>query len=201
MNNNLDNLYTSNATLFSKKYIDYLSSVLANIDTNEISNFISTLLSARDRGATIFFAGNGGSAATASHFVNDLSIGINDYKKPFRAVSLTDNVPTVTAISNDFCYDEVFVRQLQIHGKEGDVLVGISASGNSSNLIKAIEYANESGIKTTALTAFDGGIMKGMANESVHIPTMQKEYGPAEDAHMMIDHLVSSYLMRFVKEG
>ena len=160
MNNNLDNLYTSNATLFSKKYIDYLSSVLANIDTNEISNFISTLLSARDRGATIFFAGNGGSAATASHFVNDLSIGINDYKKPFRAVSLTDNVPTVTAISNDFCYDEVFVRQLQIHGKEGDVLVGISASGNSSNLIKAIEYANESGIKTTALTAFDGGIMK-----------------------------------------
>ena len=72
MNNNLDNLYTSNATLFSKKYIDYLSSVLANIDTNEISNFISTLLSARDRGATIFFAGNGGSAATASHFVNDL---------------------------------------------------------------------------------------------------------------------------------
>ena len=109
--NNIDLFYASDAAVFAEKYIEYLSSVLASIDTNEISAFISTLLDARSRGATIFF---GGSAATASHFVNDLSIGTNDYDQPFRVVSLTDNVPTVTALSNDFGYEEIFIRQLRI---------------------------------------------------------------------------------------
>jgi|SaaInlStandDraft_2_1057019.scaffolds.fasta_scaffold93780_2 D-sedoheptulose 7-phosphate isomerase len=198
--NNIDLFYASDAAVFAEKYIEYLSSVLASIDTNEISAFISTLLDARSRGATIFFAGNGGSAATASHFVNDLSIGTNDYDQPFRVVSLTDNVPTVTALSNDFGYEEIFIRQLRIYSKEGDVLVGISASGNSLNLVKAFEYAKLSGIKTVAITAFNGGQLKSMANEGIHVPTMQEEYGPAEDSHMVLDHLVVSYLMRYIKD-
>ena len=197
--NNIDRLYTADPVAFAGAYLKYLESVLRRIDAQEIGRFIQTLLQARERGATIFFIGNGGSAATASQFANDLSIGINDYDRPFRATSLTDNVPIITAIGNDFGYEEIFVRQLRILGKKGDVLVGISASGNSPNLLKAFEHARAAGIKTVAITAFDGGKMKTLADEGIHIPTEAKEYGPAEDAHMVLDHLVGAYLMRFVR--
>ena len=199
--NNLDKIYTSDPVNFAKAYIDYLQTVLQRINTDEIGRFIQTLLEARNRGAMIFFIGNGGSAATASHFANDLSIGTNDYDIPFRALSLTDNVPILTALGNDYGYEDIFIRQLRIHGKKGDVLVAISASGNSPNLIKAIEYACSAGIKTVAITAFNGGKMKTMADEGIHVPTELKEYGPAEDAHMMLDHLVGAYLMRLVKKN
>lgn len=199
--NNIDRFYSSDPVAFSVAYINYLQSVLMSIDAKEIGCFIKTLLDARSRGATIFFIGNGGSAATASHFANDLAIGTNDYEQPFRVISLTDNVPVITALSNDYGYDEIFVRQLRVYGKKGDVLVGISASGNSANLISAFNFANSAGIKTVALTAFDGGKMKSIADEGIHVPTGPKEYGPAEDAHMVLDHLISSYLMRFIKHG
>jgi D-sedoheptulose 7-phosphate isomerase len=199
--NNVDKFYTSDPIDFAESYINYLHKVLTNINNEEIAKFIETLLDARTRGATIFFIGNGGSAATASHFANDLAIGTNSYDQPFKVISLTDNVPTITAIGNDFGYDEIFVRQLRIYGQKDDVLVGISASGNSSNLINAFEYARSSGIKTVAITAFDGGKMKSMADEGIHVPTESKEYGPAEDAHMVLDHLIGAYLMRFIKNA
>jgi D-sedoheptulose 7-phosphate isomerase len=199
--NNLDKIYTSDPVNFAKAYIDYLQTVLQRINTDDIGRFIQTLLEARNRGAMIFFIGNGGSAATASHFANDLSIGTNDYDIPFRALSLTDNVPILTALGNDYGYEDIFIRQLRIHGRKGDVLVAISASGNSPNLIKAIEYACSAGIKTVAITAFNGGKMKTMVDEGIHVPTELKEYGPAEDAHMMLDHLVGAYLMRLVKKN
>jgi len=197
--NNIDRIFTEDPVAFAGAYLEYLKSVLSSIDNSEIGRFIETLLEARSRGAAIYFIGNGGSAATASHFANDLSIGTNDYDLPFRAISLVDNIPIITAISNDFGYDEIFVRQLQILGKKGDVLVGISASGNSINLIKAFDYALKEGIKTIAITAFDGGKMKILAEEGIHVPTEPKEYGPAEDAHMVLDHLVGAYLMRYIQ--
>ena len=199
--NNVDRLFTSDPADFAGAYIKYLQSVLQRIDAAEVGRFIETLLDARERGVTVFFMGNGGSAATASHFANDLSIGTNDYEKPFRAMSLTDNVPIITAIGNDFGYEEIFVRQLRILGKKGDVLVGISASGNSPNLLKAFDYARSAGIRTVAITAFDGGKMKSIADEGIHVPTEAREYGPAEDAHMVLDHLVGAYLMRHIKQA
>jgi D-sedoheptulose 7-phosphate isomerase len=199
--NNIDRMYTSDPVEFARGYLEYLQAVLRRIDPAEIGRFIRTLLDARERSATIFFIGNGGSAATASHFANDLSIGTNDYDKPFRAFSLTDNVPILTAIGNDFGYDEIFVRQLRALGKSGDVLIGISASGNSPNLLKAFEYARSIGISTIAITAFDGGRMKALANQGIHVPTDLREYGPAEDAHLVLDHLVTAYLMRYVRRG
>ena len=199
--NNIDSFFTSDPVAFSKSYFKYLQSVINNVETAEVGRFIETLLDARKRDATIFFIGNGGSAATSSHFANDISIGTNEYKLPFRALSLTDNVPIITAIGNDFGYDEIFVRQLRVLGKEGDVLVGISASGNSPNIIKAFEYAKKSGIKSVAITAFDGGKMKSLADEGIHVPTGLKEYGPAEDVHMILDHLVGAYLMRIVRHA
>ena len=120
--------------------------------------------------------------------------------KPFRAISLTDNQAIITAIGNDFGYDQIFLRQLKVLGRKDDILVGISASGNSANVINAMEYANSVGIKTVAITAFDGGIMKKIAQVGIHIPTGPKEYGPAEDVHMILDHLVGAYLMRLINE-
>lgn len=197
--NNVDRLFTSDPVRFAESYLAYLQIVLAAIDRAEIGTFIHTLLDARERGATIFFIGNGGSAATASHFANDLAIGANDYERPFRGLSLTDNVAALTAIGNDFGYEDIFSRQVRVLGKKGDVLVAISASGNSPNLIKAFDVARSMGIKTVALTAFDGGKMREMADERVHVATEKKEYGPAEDAHMVLDHLVSAYLTRHIR--
>ena len=196
--NNLDRIFTKDPVAFAEAYLDYLTSVLKTIDAREIGQFIETLLDARERGATIYFIGNGGSAATASHFANDIAIGTNSYEKPFRAVSLTDSNAIITAVGNDFGFEEIFVRQLRVLGRAGDVVVAISASGNSPNLIRAFDYAKSIGIKTVAITAFDGGKMKQMADEGVHVPTAPKEYGPAEDAHMVLDHLVGAYLMRFI---
>jgi len=197
--NNIDRIFTRDSKAFASEYLGYLASVLERIDVTQIARFIETLLAARDRAATVFFMGNGGSAATASHFANDLAIGTNDYDMPFRALSLTDNVSVMTALGNDVGYDDIFVRQVRVLGRKGDVLVGISASGNSPNLIKAFEYARSAFIKTVALTAFDGGRMKTMADEGIHVPTELGEYGPAEDAHMVLDHVVGAYLARFIK--
>jgi D-sedoheptulose 7-phosphate isomerase len=199
--NNIDRFYSSDPSAFAKAYLDYLQQVLRKLDPEEIARFIHTLLEARERGATIFFIGNGGSAATASHFANDLAIGTNDYEKPFRAIGLTDNVPILTAVGNDFGYEQIFVRQLRVLGRKGDVLIGISASGNSPNILHAFDHARTAGIKTVAITAFDGGKMKAQADEGIHVPTEPKEYGPAEDVHMVLDHLVGAYLMRFVRQG
>ena len=196
--NNLDRIFTKDPVAFAEAYLDYLTSVLKTIDTREIGQFIETLLDARERGANIYFIGNGGSAATASHFANDIAIGTNSYEKPFRAISLTDSNAIITAVGNDFGFEEIFVRQLRVLGRAGDVVVAISASGNSPNLIRAFDYAKSIGIKTVAITAFDGGKIKQMADEGVHVPTAPKEYGPAEDAHMVLDHLVGAYLMRFI---
>lgn len=199
--NNIEKLYDSDPEIFAKRYFQYLAEVLAQIDAQQVATFVRTLLDARERGATVFFMGNGGSAATASHFANDLSIGTNSYHKPFRVMSITDNVPVLTAIGNDFGYTDVFERQLRVLARKGDVVVGISASGNSPNLIKAFEAAREMGVRTVALTAFDGGKMRQVADEGIHVPTGMREYGPAEDAHMVLDHLVGAYLMQLVKRG
>ena len=196
--NNIDRFFSIDPVVFADAYLEYLAKILKEIDRKSIGLFVKTLLAARDRGASVFFIGNGGSATTASHFANDIAVGTNSYEKPFRAISLTDNQAIITAIGNDFGFEEVFVRQLRLIGKPGDVVVAISASGNSENLIKALDYANSNSIKTVAITAFDGGKMKIIADECIHVPTAQKEYGPAEDAHMILDHLVGNYLLRLV---
>jgi len=199
--NNIDKFYTSDAKKFSSNYLNYLKQVIDGLDTGQIANFIQILVEAREEGRTIFFIGNGGSAATSSHFANDISIGINDYEKPFKAVSLTDNLPIITALGNDFGYEEIFYRQLKVMGKQNDVLVSISASGNSPNLLKAVEYAKSIGIITVGITAFDGGKLKQESDHGIHVQTERGEYGPAEDVHMIMDHLIGAYLMRFVKNA
>jgi D-sedoheptulose 7-phosphate isomerase len=199
--NGIDIIYKNSDGIqdFSKLYFERLSSILNSISLSDVEQFVEILLDARSRGSTIFFIGNGGSAVTASHFVNDISIGTKSRNKPFRAISLCDNQAVITAIANDYGYEYIFSQQLAVLLKKDDVVVAISASGNSPNLLKAIDVAKQKGAINVGLTAFDGGKMKVMVDISVHVPTEKGEYGPAEDAHMALGHLVSNYLMRFVQ--
>ena len=199
--NKIDQIYSESLSIndYSKSYIDYLSSVLSNISLTDIEKFVEVLLGARERESSIFFIGNGGSAATASHFANDIAIGTRTYEKPFRAISLCDNQAVITAIANDDGYKKIFSQQLQVLLKKQDVVVAISASGNSPNLLDAIDTAKKMNTITIGISAFDGGKMKEMVDVSLHVPTEKGEYGPAEDAHMVLDHLISNYLMRLVR--
>ena len=178
---------------FSDDYLNYISDLISQLDRNHISKFVDHVLGVRDNKQTIFFLGNGGSASTASHFVNDISLGSRQFENPFRAVSLCDNQAVITAIANDDGYENIFLQQLQTQAKPGDSMVCISASGNSQNLVKAVEWSRANGIHTISLTAFDGGYLKQHTDLNIHVPTKIGEYGPAEDLHMVICGLIGSY--------
>ena len=181
------------AEKFSDNYLKYLTTLIAKLDRVSIAQFADLLLESREKKTTTFFLGNGGSASTATHFVNDVSLGSRQFEKPFRAISLCDNQAVITAIANDDGYENIFLQQLQTLASAGDTIVCISASGNSKNLIKAIEYATENNIYIVGLTAFDGGYLKENCDLNIHVPTKVGEYGPAEDLHMVICGLVGSY--------
>ncbi len=181
------------AKKFSDNYLEYLTTLIAELDRVSIAQFADLLLESRENKTTTFFLGNGGSASTATHFVNDVSLGSRQFAKPFRAISLCDNQAVITAIANDDGYENIFLQQLQTLASPGDTIVCISASGNSKNLIKAIEYARENNIYIVGLTAFDGGYLKENCDLNIHVPTKVGEYGPAEDLHMVICGLVGSY--------
>ena len=190
----------SNAAGYARAYLDYLSSCFASVDCDAVGAFADLLLSARQTGNAVFFIGNGGSAATASHFANDISVGTRTGDgKPFRAISLTDNVAVMTALANDEGYEKMFVDQLKVHMRDGDALVAISASGNSLNVIAAVEYAKSRGATIVGLTGFDGGKLRELSDISLHVPTARGEYGPVEDLHMIFDHLIGSFLIAEVK--
>jgi len=199
--NNLDKIYAGAECVadYADGYFDYLSKVMLQIDSKAIETFVDTLLKAREQGTWVYFIGNGGSAATASHFVNDIGFGTRSWDKPFKVMSLNDNNAVMTALANDNGYENMFIDQLKVYLKPEDVVVMITASGNSENLVHAVDYANSIGAHTIGLTSFDGGIVRERCEASIHVPALKGEYGPAEDAHMIIDHLVSSYLIRLVR--
>ena len=190
----------SSPSNFSKNYFDYLKVLIDKLSIENVSKFIELILETRENNKTIFFIGNGGSASTASHFVNDISLGSRQFEKPFRAISLCDNQAVITAIGNDDGYENIFLQQLQTQAKAGDVLVAISASGNSPNIIKAINWAKDNDLTTVGLSAFDGGMLAKLSNLNIHVPTKIGEYGPAEDLHMVICGLVGSFFRAHFKK-
>ena len=145
MNNNIETIYNSSSSPseYISAYFKHLTQILSELDLSSIEKFIGLLLSARKEGKNVYFIGNGGSAATASHFANDLAIGTRSKKLPFKVMSLTDNSSVITAIGNDYGYEQVFVKQLEAGLGSGDLLVAISASGNSTNILKAVEYTKK----------------------------------------------------------
>jgi D-sedoheptulose 7-phosphate isomerase len=172
------------------KYLEKLKGVIDRLDTGEINRFLNLLYEAREKGKQIFIMGNGGSAATASHFCNDFNKGASfefENKKRFKFICLNDNVSTLMAYANDVSYNDVFIEQLKNFYISGDMVIGISGSGNSENVIKAIEYANTNDGITVALTGYDGGKLKKIAGYSVHVNVDDMQI--VEDLHMMMDHL------------
>ncbi|MEJ2718440.1 MAG: SIS domain-containing protein [Deltaproteobacteria bacterium] len=181
--------------VYARRYVEHLTEVLARLDCEAVGRVIDLFLEARAHGRTIFFLGNGGSAATASHFANDLGFCASpEGRKPFRALTLTDNSSCITCLANDIGYENVFSWQLRNLMQPKDIVVGISASGNSPNAVKALEFAVANGGIAVAIVGFDGGRMKEVAPYAIHVETEKGEYGPVEDVHMVLDHLISTYL-------
>lgn len=170
-------------------YIDNLTQTLNNLDVNEIENCANILLEAYETGNNIFICGNGGSAATASHFACDINKGVSyGLEKRFKIIPLTDNLGTITAYSNDVGYDAVFVEQLKNFFNPGDVIIGISGSGNSSNVIKAIEFVNDNSGVSIGWTGFEGGKLKEISHHSVNANINDMQI--SEDIHMTLVHIM-----------
>ncbi len=201
--NHVDKIFEEGSTpaKFVRNYASYLSTLLEKMDARAVEKVIECFLAARERGNTLYFIGNGGSAATASHFANDLTIGTRGAHKPFKAVSLTDNVAVLTAVGNDSGYDQIFVQQLQALLAKGDVVIAISASGNSPSVLKGVEYANTRGGITVGITGFDGGLLAQSCAIRLHVDTPKGEYGPVEDMHLIFNHMIGNYLMRVVRHN
>jgi D-sedoheptulose 7-phosphate isomerase len=174
------------------EYFGASQGILASISVAEVANLIDAIESVRVLKKTVYLAGNGGSASTASHFATDIGIGSLNRTNPVRAVSLCDNSAAITAISNDIDYSSIFKEQLKLLGISGDLLLVISASGNSDNLIKVVEVAANMGVDTYSLTGFDGGKIKQLTlGKNIHIETPIGAYGLVEDAHLAICHVIT----------
>ena len=171
------------------EYLKSQGAALDSIPQDSVCRLIETLGVALKENRAIYVFGNGGSAANASHFATDLGKGASDKtSKRFRIVSLNDNMSWLTAIANDYSYEEVFVGQLQNRGEAGDFAIGISVSGNSPNCVKALEWAKAHGMVTIALVGAKGGRMADIADEVIAIN--DTHFGRVEDAHMTICHIL-----------
>jgi phosphoheptose isomerase len=180
----------------AQEYILRLSGILHAVDLESVGRVVEVLRGARDRNSTIFIAGNGGSSATAAHWVNDLGKAARrSGRAPMRVMNLTDNVPWLTALGNDEGFDRVFVGQLENFAQQGDVLVVISASGQSPNVLEALRFARERGMVTVGLIGFDGGQALSMLDEPVWIRTEQGAYGLVETAHSAVADIVTTCLI------
>ena len=179
---------------YPKQYKAALLEAIERIDTSLVEQAIEWFREARDGSKHIFVCGNGGSAATASHFTCDIVKGASYNRDArFRIMALTDSPATLSAYSNDVGYECVFVEQLKNFAQPGDLVMCISGSGNSPNVVQAMEYANSIGCKTIALTGRDGGKLGPLAhlNIQVAVPHM----GRIEDAHMVVCHMIAYHFM------
>lgn len=184
----------TSGTEFSEQYRAKLVHALSTIDVDAVGRAIEILAAARDANRHIFLCGNGGSASTASHFVTDMVKGASYNRQPrFRIMALTDSMPTITAYSNDVGYECIFAEQLKNFAQAGDVFIAISGSGNSPNLLCAMEYANSIGCETIALTGRDGGKLGPMAKLEIRVA--EPHMGRIEDAHLIICHMFGYYFM------
>lgn len=183
------------AERFFASYGRYLGKLLENMDYEALEQVTQLILDKTREGRSIFLVGNGGSAATASHFATDL-IQCSQPEKGlrFKAISLVDNVPLLTALGNDYSYEDIFTCQMRNLFAKNDVLIAISGSGNSPNVVAAAHLAKQMGGVTVGLVGFDGGKLAGLCDHIILVETKKGEYGPVEDIHMVIDHMVTSYL-------
>ena len=177
-------------------YLDTERNMLQSLNIEQINEAVNAIIEARDRGAAIYTMGNGGSAATASHMVCDFAKGAWEAVggNKFLFECLSDNTPIVTAIANDISYDDVFVFQLQRKLKPEDLVIAISGSGNSRNVLKAVDFAKKVGAKVIGVTGYQGGKLKAMSDYCLHVGIDDMQI--AEDIHMMFDHMIMRVIDR-----
>lgn len=180
---------------YLEDYKSRLINLLNLIDPGSLEQVLTRIIETFRSGNTLYIAGNGGSAATASHMHADFAFFVRyftDFRPKVRA--LTDNVALITAVGNDTSFDDIFVEQMKGNFLPGDAIICISASGNSKNVVKAAEYANAHGGTSIAFVGFDGGKLKDVASLSLFTPNAKGDYGPIEDIHMILDHLMVNYI-------
>ncbi len=178
-----------------KNYLDLVSKAVSELPEDKIRDVIETLKRAHADGRQVFLLGNGGSAANATHIAEDLQKGLKECSgKRFKVISLADSVPLITAWANDSDYENIFAEQLDSLLEPNDVVIAISGSGNSPNVLRAVEKANEMGAITIGWSGFDGGKLAGLAQKSIVVASdnMQR----IEDVHLMLGHLVFSCMMQ-----
>jgi len=170
-------------------YFDRLKAVLDTIEIRDIDMLCTVLKDAYEKGKTIFIMGNGGSGTTSAHLACDYNKGgCGKSKKKLKVISLADNMPIILAIANDLSYDKIFVEQLKNFMTPGDVVIGLSGSGNSRNVIEAVNYANDSGCVTIGLCGYDGGQLKKLCRHSVQVKINDMQI--VEDVHLIVGHIV-----------
>jgi len=185
----------SSVSRLARSYFEYVTQLIQSIDLSALEQVVNRLHSVREHGACVYIMGNGGSAATASHFANDLGKAAKKSgRPPIRAFCLTDNVPWLTALANDDGYEHVFAGQLDNHLRTGDVVIAISASGNSPNLMRALELAKLRGATTIGILGFDGGTLRRLVDITLLVPSRPGYYGPVEDVHLILEHAITACL-------
>lgn len=183
-------------TVGIKNYIEIESKVLNALDVNAINDAMNIIMETRVKGSDVYVFGNGGSASTASHYAGDFNKGLSEALggDKFRFHCLSDNMPTMMAIANDYCYEDIFIRQLEGKLRPQDVVIGISGSGNSENVVRAIDFAKKTGAKTIGVTGYSGGKVKNMVDVALHADIDDMQI--AEDIHMVFNHLMMSVLCK-----
>ena len=172
------------------RYLQKQKEALDSIPQDAVARLVDRFRAALAEDRQIFVFGNGGSAANASHFVTDLGKNSSEaMPSPFRVLSLTDNTPWITALGNDYAFEDIFLRQLKNYGQQADVVIGVSVSGNSPNLVRAFEWARAQGLTTVALVGGKRGRMADLADELIVID--ETHYGRVEDAQMHILHMLA----------
>jgi len=182
------------ASHFTTDYRNRLHETIRQLDLDQVDTAIEWFAEAREHHRAIFTAGNGGSASTASHFVCDVLKGASYQRdRRFRIMALTDNLATITAYSNDVSYSAIFTEQLKNFAQPGDLFMAISGSGNSPNVVEAMDYANSIGCRTIALTGRDGGKLGKLAQLNILAP--EPHMGRIEDVHLIVCHMIAYYFM------
>jgi D-sedoheptulose 7-phosphate isomerase len=189
----------SGMNVFVRDYFTGLKAVIDRVDIAQVVAFLNELERAYNGDHQIFIVGNGGSAGTASHMACDLAKTVlgkkpDRKKRRFRVMSMTDNVPLITALGNDFGYEHVFTEQLILFARRGDLLIVITGSGNSPNIINAVKMAREMGMRTAGMLGFDGGQVLPLLDAPVLISDFS--YGFVEDLHMVLDHLATAFFCK-----
>lgn len=182
--------------IFVQTYKTELTKLIENIDVKSLQEIADALEYSHTHDGKIYVIGNGGSAATASHMVNDLGAGLKRREiKSFHIESLADNVAVCTALANDIGYEHIFSMQLKDKIQQKDILIAISCSGNSENITNAVSYAKEQGALIVGVTGFNGGYLKESSTLNFHVQTDTNQYGLVEDLHMIFNHMLYSYFI------